>query len=164
MLADGRFLFMGGEYNSPGNYDLQLVNLGAIYDPVKGTWTKMGHPKGWKWIGDSPITVLADGRVLLGDKLHPWDAVLDASKSLKWKKVSSKGKSDWNAEEGWTLLADGTVLTADVLDAPNSEIYNPVNSTWKTAGSTIVDLHSPSPFHQCLTYGPKPQGLLSASG
>jgi len=164
VLADGRFLFMGGEYNSPGNYDLQLVNLGAIYDPVKGTWTKMGHPKGWKWIGDSPITVLADGRVLLGDKLHPWDATLTPSKSLKWKKVSNKGKSDWNAEEGWTLLADGTVLTADVLNAPNSEIYNPVNSTWKTAGSTIVDLHSPSPFHQCLTYGPKPQDCYLPPG
>lgn len=164
VLADGRLLFMGGEYNNPGNYDLQLVNLGAVYDPVKNTWTKVGHPKGWKWIGDSPISMLPGGQVLLGDKLHNWDAVLDPSKSMKWKQVGDKGKSDWNAEEGWTLLADGTILTADVQNAPNSEIYNPGTHTWKSAGSTIVDLHSPSPFHQCLTYGPKPKDCYLPPG
>jgi hypothetical protein len=44
-------------------------------------------------------------------------------------------------------------LTADVKNAPNSEIYNPKTGEWKTAGSTIVDLHSPSPYG-CLLYGP----------
>ncbi|HVN69009.1 MAG TPA: hypothetical protein VMU38_05120 [Candidatus Binatia bacterium] len=154
VLADGRLVISGGEYNSPGNYDLQLVNLGAVYDPAKNTWTKLGHPNHWKWIGDSPSTVLPNGQLMMGDKLHPWDAVL-IPKSLKWKTVSDKGKSDWNAEEGWTLLADGTILTEDVKNAPNSEIYDPATGKWKTAGSTIVDLHSPSPFKQCLTYGPK---------
>jgi hypothetical protein len=63
------------------------------------------------------------------------------------------GKSDFNAEEGWTLLADGSVLTMDVKNAPNSERLNTVTRTWSTAGSTIVDLHSPSPFG-CLPFGP----------
>lgn len=153
VLADGRLAISGGEYNSPGNgYDLQLTNLGAIYDPVKNTWTALGHPKPWQYIGDSPSSVLPNGNMLVGDKLHPWDAYLNP-KTLKWKSVGSKGKSDWNAEEGWTLLPNGTILTADVANAPNSEIYNPQTGTWTTAGSTIVDLHSPSPFG-CLTYGP----------
>ncbi|MFY9718108.1 MAG: hypothetical protein WAK16_00560, partial [Candidatus Cybelea sp.] len=44
VLADGRLAIIGGEYNIPGNYDLQLVSLGAIYDPVKNTWKNFRHP------------------------------------------------------------------------------------------------------------------------
>jgi len=155
VLADGRLLITGGEYNTPGNYDLQLVNLGAVYDPVANTWTSIGHPRNWHWIGDSPSSVLPDGRLLVGQKLTHQDAALDP-KTLQWTLLGNKGKSDFNAEEGFTLLPDGTVLTADVKNAPNSERYNPATGTWKSAGSTIVDLHSPSPYKQCLTYGPKP--------
>jgi hypothetical protein len=145
VLADGRFAIIGGEYNTGGKYKLQLVNLGAVYDPVKMSWQPLGHPSGWRWIGDSPSSVLPDGRFLLGDKLHKTDAYLDP-KTLQWTSVSDAGKADFNAEEGWTLLADGTILTADVKDAPNSEIYNPATGKWKSAGSTIVNLHSPSPY------------------
>ena len=153
LLADGRFVISGGEYNQPSNgYDLQLTNQGAVYDPTTNKFTALGHPHGWNYIGDSPSSVLPNGKLLLGDKLTEQDAVL-IPKTLKWKTVKHKGKSDFNAEEGWTLLADGTVLTADVKNAPNSEIYNPSSGTWKSAGSTIVDLHSPSPYG-CLLYGP----------
>ncbi len=157
LLADDRLVIIGGEYNQGGQYDLQLVNLGAVYDPKTEAWTPIGHPnhpKHWRWIGDSPCAVLPDGRFLLGDKLHTWDAYLDP-KSLQWHELDDTGKADWNAEEGWTLLPDGQVLTADVLNAPNSERYNPSTDTWTSAGSTIVDLRSPSPFHYCLQYGPK---------
>ncbi|HZY95997.1 MAG TPA: hypothetical protein VFE35_02725 [Candidatus Cybelea sp.] len=153
VLADGRLAISGGEYNTPGNgYQLQLVNLGSVYDPVKNTWTPLGHPTRWKNIGDSPSSILPDGRMLVGNKLHTWDAAL-YPKTLTWKHLGDKGKSDFNAEEGWTLLPDGTILTADVKNAPNSEIYNPATGMWKSAGSTIVDLHSPSPYG-CLMYGP----------
>jgi hypothetical protein len=153
VLADGRFVISGGEYNSPGNgYDLQLTNLGAIYDPKTQKFTALGHPKGWGYIGDSPSTVLPNGKLFIGDKLTEDDAAL-IPKTLKWKRMKHKGKSDFNAEEGFTLLADGTILTADVKNAPNSEIYNPSKQKWATAGSTIVDLHSPSPYG-CLLYGP----------
>jgi hypothetical protein len=153
VLADGRLAISGGEYNSPGNgYQLQLTNLGAVYDPVKNTWTPLGHPALWKNIGDSPSSVLPNGNMLVGDKLHNWDAALDP-KTLAWKRVGDSGKSDFNAEEGWTLLPNGMILTADVKNAPNSEIYNPASGKWTSAGSTIVDLHSPSPYG-CLMYGP----------
>ncbi|MEO6835021.1 MAG: hypothetical protein ABI231_03825, partial [Candidatus Tumulicola sp.] len=66
--------------------------------------------------------------------------------------------------EGFTLLSDGTVLTQDVKNAPNSERYNPATGQWVSAGSTIVDLHSPSPYHYCLTYGPKPSDCYLPPG
>lgn len=153
VLADGRFAIIGGEYNSPGNgYDLQLTNLAAVYDPIKMKFSVLGHPKGFKYIGDSPSSVLPNGRLFLGQKLTEKDAALNP-KTLKWKSMRHSGKSDFNAEEGFTLLADGTILTADVKNAPNSEIYNPATQKWTSAGSTIVDLHSPSPYG-CLLYGP----------
>ena len=36
VLADGRLLIIGGEYNF---VNFALTNLGAIYDPVANTWT-----------------------------------------------------------------------------------------------------------------------------
>ena len=77
MLADGRLAISGGEYNDDGPYQLQLTNLGAIYDPVKNTWTPLGHPTKWGFIGDSPNTVLPNGQFLVGQKLTKRDAYLD---------------------------------------------------------------------------------------
>lgn len=149
VLADGRLLITGGEYNF---LNFTLTNLGAIYDPAANTWTNLPAPKGWKYIGDSPSTVLANGNFLVGNKLtkqlRQYDPVTNT-----WSSLSAKGKSDFDAEEGWTLLADGTLMTADVKNAPNSEIYSTTTKRWTSAGSTIVDLHSPSPFG-CIQYGP----------
>ncbi len=163
LLADGRLLIIGGEYNVGGKHALQLVNLGAIYDPIKMKWTPLGHPKGWRWIGDSPSTVLPDERLLLGDKLHKWDARLDPG-TLQWTRISDTGKADFNAEEGWTLLPNGTILTADVKDAPNSEIFTPKTGVWTSAGSTIVNLRSPSPTKHCVKYGPRPKDCYLPPG
>lgn len=149
VLADGRLIIEGGEYNSGA---FTLTNLGAIYDPAANTWTPVAPPQGWNYIGDSPAVVLPDGNFLVGNKLTKKMALLNP-KTLTWKPVASAGKSDFNAEEGWTLLPNGTILTADVRDAPNSEIYTPSAGAWASAGSTTVDLHSPSPFG-CLNYGP----------
>ncbi len=149
VLADGRVVITGGEYN---NGQFTLTNLGAVYDPIANTWTPLAAPPGWDFIGDSPSVVLPDGRFVVGRKLDMQVAALDPA-TLTWSLLGSLGKSDFNAEEGWTLLPDGTVLTFDVQNAPNSEIYNPSTQTWHTAGSTIDDLHSPSPFG-CLHYGP----------
>ncbi len=139
VLADGRLVISGGEYN---NNQFAFTNLGAIYDPKTDTWTKLGHPKGWSWIGDSPSAVLPDGRFLVGQKFYKHDAYLDP-KTLQWTELGDAGKRDFNAEEGWTLMPDGSVLTFDVKDAPHSERYIPSQQKWVSAGSTIVDLHSP---------------------
>ena len=149
VLADGRLVIVGGEYNF-GSFT--LTNLGAIYDPAANTWTALAPPTKWSYIGDSPALVLPNGKFVVGNKLTKQMAALDP-KTLTWQGVPSAGKSDFDAEEGWTLLPNGTILTADVKHAPNSEIYTPSAGAWASAGSTIVDLHSPSP-DGCLHYGP----------
>ncbi|HEV3090462.1 MAG TPA: hypothetical protein VGX91_03360 [Candidatus Cybelea sp.] len=162
VLADGRLLLTGGEYNQPfTRYPLQLTNLGAVYDPVKNSWTPLGHPPYWGYIGDSPSTLLPDGRLLIGQKLTERDAVLDPA-TLHWSAASDRGKADYNAEEGWTLLPDGKVLVADVRDAPNSEIYDPAAGRWKSAGTTIVELASVG--GGCVRYGPKKKDCYFAAG
>ena len=148
VLADGRVLIAGGEYN---NNQFALTDLCAIYDPVTNKWMKLAPPKGWDFIGDSPSLVLPDGKFLLGRKLDKRIAVLDPA-TLKWTELASTGKKDFNAEEGWTLMPDGTVLTYDVKQAPNSEIYNATSQKWTSAGSTIVSLKSP-PSVKSISYG-----------
>src|SRR5207237_6330645 len=152
VLADGRVLVMGGEYSGP-NSDFTLTNQGAIYDPRSDMWTPVPAPHGWSNIGDSQSVVLPNGKFLLGDKLTKRMAEFNPQ-TMKWSNVESSGKSDFNSEEGWTLLPDGRILTADVKNAPNSEIYVPWEQEWETAGSTIVDLHSPTPVVGCIPYPP----------
>jgi hypothetical protein len=149
VLPDGRVIIEGGEYNN-GQY--AFINLGAVYDPVKNTWTKQKPPDGWGFIGDSPSAVLPNGHFLLGSKFDKRDAELDPV-TLTWTNVSSAGKNDRDAEEGWTLMPDGSVLTYDVTKAPHSERYISSEQKWVSAGSTIVDLHSPTPIQGCIPYG-----------
>ena len=149
VLADGRVLIEGGEYLF-GNFT--LTNLGAVYDPTKNVWTSLNPPPKWAFIGDSPSAVLPNGDFIIGNKLVKNVAVLNP-KTMQWKQGLLPGKSDFNAEEGWTLMPDGSILTFDVKNAPNSERLIPSQKKWVTAGSTIVDLHSPSEFG-CLQFGP----------
>jgi hypothetical protein len=148
VLADGRVIFEGGEYNN-GNF--ALTPMGAIYDPVADKWTKVNPPDGWLNIGDSPSVVLADGRYAIGRKLDMQMAALDPA-TMIWTLLGTAGKSDFNSEEGWTLMPDGTILTADVLNAPNSERYLVDQGKWISDGSTIVDLHSPTDIQGCIPY------------
>jgi hypothetical protein len=163
VLADGRLAISGGEYNGNSQYPLQLTNLGAIYDPKTNEWTPLGHPSGWAFIGDSPSSVMPGGQFFVGQKLTERAAYLDP-KTLAWTGVSTSGKADFNSEEGYTLLPDGSVLTLDVKDAPNSERYLATAGKWVTAGSTIVDLHSPTPVEGCLRYGPAPNDCYYPPG
>jgi hypothetical protein len=149
MLADGRLVISGGEYN---NNVFTLTNQGAIYDPMTNQWTSLQAPAGWDFIGDSPSVVLADGRFLVGRKLDQQLAALDPA-SLQWTALASTGKSDFNSEEGWTLMPDGSVLTIDVLNAPHAERYLPDVQQWLDEGNTPVDLHGP-PDISSINYGP----------
>lgn len=178
VLADGRLLIEGGEYNEGG---FSFTDKGEIYDPATDTWTAVSPPRGWGFIGDSPSTVLPSGEFLLGRKFDERMAVLDPA-TLTWTEVSSAGKSDLNAEEGWTLLSDGSVLTVDVKNNPNSEKYIPARGItmgmWYTAGSTIEDLQGPPsitrvPYgHGHVYYPPgevgpailRPDGTVFATG
>jgi hypothetical protein len=150
VLADGRLLIEGGEYNF-GNFT--LTNLGEIYDPAANTWTPLTPPPGWDYIGDSPSTMLPNGHFLIGRKLDMQVADLNPT-TMEWTLLSFTGKHDFNAEEGWTLMpgSNGIVLTADVLDSPMSEHYIYTEQRWQNDGSTIVNLMGP-PEEGCIPYG-----------
>jgi hypothetical protein len=148
VLADGRLLITGGEYN---NGVFAFTDLGAVYQPTTNTWTPLNPPKNWDFIGDSPSAVLPNGKFLLGRKFDKRIAELDPA-TLTWKELSKKGKADFNAEEGWTLMPNGTILTYDVKNAPNAEIYSTTARKWTTAGSTVQNLQGP-PSINSINYG-----------
>jgi len=150
VLADGRLVISGGEYNFN---QFSFTNLGAIYDPVANAWTPLSHPPGFDYIGDSPSAVLPDGRFLLGDKFKKLMAALDP-KTMTWTAFPNAGKNDFNAEEGWTLLPDGTILTFDVKDHPKSERYLPEKGKWISAGNLPADLWEAQNCCGCIPYDP----------
>jgi hypothetical protein len=137
VLADGRVVVAGGEYNF-GNAD--WTKLAAIYDPVANTWTPLAAPSSWSNIGDGESVVLPDETMMLANAVSTQEAILDPT-TLTWTNTG-KGKADGNDEEGWTLLPDGSVLTVDTTNGTNSELWR--NGTWSSAGSTIVQLADPS--------------------
>jgi hypothetical protein len=150
VLADGRFVMMGGEYNFN---QFSFTNLGAVYDPQANSWTPLKAPKGFDYIGDSPSTVLPNGQFLLGAKFKKLMAVLDPT-TMKWTAVPNDGKNDFNAEEGWTLLPDGTILTWDVKKHPKSERYIPEKGKWVNAGNVAADLWEAQDCCGCIPYDP----------
>ena len=159
VLADGRVLFVGGEYNQ-NQYNLPfapsgLTNMSAVYDPVTDGWTMIPAPPGVAYIGDSPSIVLPDGSFVFGTKLGREMWRLDPV-SLTWSSLPATGKADDFAEEGWTLLPDGDFFTVDVGNPPHAEHYDPAASQWYSDGNTPTGLTSPSGTPGGLTYGPAP--------
>jgi len=170
VLADGRVIIEGGEYNS---CSAVWSNKGAIYDPLANSWTSVDPPAGWKSIGDAQSAVLADGTFMLANCCTTQTALFNAKK-LTWT-ATGAGKATVNDEEGWTLLPDGRVLTTDAYvfgyqaDGTNSEIYDPATGAWTSAGSTIVQLWDSYPNASRASYevGPsvlRPDGTVFFTG
>jgi hypothetical protein len=159
VLADGRVLFVGGEYNQ-NQYQLPfapsgLTNMSAVYDPVADSWTMIAAPHGLAYIGDVPCAVLPDGSFVFGDKLGRDMWRLDPL-TLTWSSVPATGKADNFAEEGWTLLPDGDLFTIDVGNPPHAEHYDPVAAQWYSDGNTPAALTSTTGSPAGVTYGPAP--------
>src|SRR5215469_13933702 len=173
VLADGRVIIEGGEYNF---LNAVWTNLGAIYDPQTDTWTMVNPPTGWSTIGDAQGVVLFDGTFMQANCCTDQAALLNLS-NFTWTSTGS-GKFDVNDEEGWTLLPNNKVLTVDAYvfqyDArgTNSEIYDPLTGSWSTAGSTIVQLwdsalHCGGKNHASFEVGPgvlRPDGTVFYTG
>ncbi|MGA8866948.1 MAG: hypothetical protein WB510_08265 [Candidatus Sulfotelmatobacter sp.] len=164
VLADGRVLIEGGEYN---NLVQNETNMGSIYDPTTNAWTKVNPPSGWSTIGDSPAIVLPDGTFMMGQGGSPSkkQVVFDAT-TLTWT-AAGTGKADGFSEEGFALLPGGTVLTVDCEDGTNSETYNPTSAAWSSAGSTIVSLPNSGGQGIVPEMGPlvqRPDGTVVAFG
>ncbi|HEX4667392.1 MAG TPA: hypothetical protein VH207_12400 [Chthoniobacterales bacterium] len=160
VLADGRVIVEGGEYNFGSPTE---TTQGAIYDPVANSWTTVNPPAGWTAIGDSPGIVLADNTFMLGEGggFFKKQAIFNAT-TLTWTAVGT-GKADTFVEAGLSLLPNGHVLTVDCNNGTNSETYDPATGAWTTAGSTIVKL----PDAGSLEIGPLiqlPDGRVAAFG
>jgi hypothetical protein len=142
VLPDGRLLVEGGEYNNGAS---AWTNLGAIYDPLKDTWTAVAPPAGWTTIGDAQSVVLSNGTYMQANCCTTQGALFNPT-NLTWTPASMTGKFDINDEEGWTLLPSGKILTVDAYvrkydpAGTQSEIYNPATGVWSNAGSTINQL------------------------
>jgi hypothetical protein len=174
VLADGRVIMEGGEYNATGgNCQAVWTNLGAIYDPKTNLWSSVAPPTGWTTIGDAQSVVLPSGTYMQANCCTKHQALLNA-KTLTWS-VRGKGKFDVNDEEGWNLLPNGNVLTVDAYvfqydsTGTNSELYNPATGKWSTAGSTVVQLWDSYPNAKDASYevGPavlRPDGTVFATG
>jgi len=177
VLADGRVVIEGGEYNAASGQGCQAVwtNLGAIYDPKANKWTSIAPPPNWSTIGDAQAVVLPNGTYMQANCCTTEQALLDIS-TFTWK-ITGKGKFDVNDEEGWNLLPDGTVLTVDAYvfkyrpHGINYEIYNPATGTWRSGprSGTIVQLWDSYPNAHGASYevGPavlRPDGTVFATG
>ena len=68
VLADGRVLIVGGEYN---NGAFALTNMSAVYDPAGDSWQMVSPPafSDFQCMGDTPAAVLPNGDFLAGAKL-----------------------------------------------------------------------------------------------
>jgi hypothetical protein len=142
VLADGRLLVAGGEYNLETIGQRQdWTTKGAIYDPLSNSWTGVNAPASWTEIGDAQSVVLPDGRFMVADPFNTNASLFNVG-TFTWS-ATGAGKQDRFDEEGWTLMPDGTVLTADALNAPNAEKYLISSGTWISAGSTVVSLEDP---------------------
>ena len=156
VLADGRVVVIGGEYNF---FVAAWTNLGAIYDPKANKWTPLPAPDGWSNVGDAQDAVLPDGKFLLANPLGFDIALLDP-RTLTWSAVGA-GKSDSNDEEGWTLLPDGSVLTIDAQNVPHAEKYVPKTGEWVSAGDTVNALVTGEEIGPAVL---RPDGSVFATG
>lgn len=138
VLADGRLVVIGGEYNTPGG--AVWTNIGFLYNPTTNTWsTQLTEVFGGGNIGDSSGIVLNDGTFILSDISSGNIEALDLS-TLTFTALNPPGKDDINNEENWNLLPDGTILTVNSRIASSFEIYDPVTNQWLPAGTTPVNM------------------------
>lgn len=142
VLADGKLLVEGGEYNNAQDVE---SNLGAIYDPVANTWTSVSPPSGWSQIGDASGVVLANGTFMMGQQ-GLYNSALFNESTLNWS-ITGTNKPDYNIEENWILLPNGRALNVETYaydhynpTGTGSEVYDPATGQWRDAGSTLVQL------------------------
>jgi hypothetical protein len=143
ILPDGRMIVEGGEYLG-GNP--VWTNKGAIYNPVKNTWSSVAPPGGWTNIGDAQSDVLANGTFILAQACQNCTSsspILSTAQALfnetgdNWLTLPGNGKNDPNDEEPWTLLPNGQLLTVDTWLTPTTEVFTPNTLSWSFAGNTV---------------------------
>ncbi|HLY05768.1 MAG TPA: hypothetical protein VKR31_08480 [Rhizomicrobium sp.] len=156
VLTDGRVLIEGGEYNDQCGGGC-WTNKGALYDPVKDSWTSVNPPTGWSQIGDAESVILPDGTYML--------ASCCARTTGKYALASISGTTvTWTSyngftcpsgdpcfdEDGFTSLPNGDVLLVDVWNhtstSDNYYVYDTASNSWSLGGTTPDYLSTTSTF------------------
>ena len=133
VLRDGTVLVAGGEYNIvyPGT---EVETYAATrFDPVGGSWTNLVPPAGWGNVGDVPLCVLEDGRVLLANIYGTQTSLFDP---ITGTFSPGPDKGDSSSEEAFALLPDGTVLAVQCTNVGFAEKFVPSTDSWVPAGAT----------------------------
>jgi len=166
VLPNGEVVIMGGEYN---NGSAVWTTLGALYNPITNSWSKMTAPSGWTTVGDAQSIILPNGHLMQANCCTTQEAILTLSGTTATWAATGTGKSDDNDEEGWTMLPGGKILTVDAY-VPSGcckmgyQIYDPTTGAWTTpTNNTVVNLVDPG----SLELGPMPllpSGLVFAAG
>jgi hypothetical protein len=146
VLTDGRAIVSGGEYNLyKGSCTWTWTNQGAIYDPVKDTWTPVSPPPAWPNIGDAASIILPNGDYMLATCCSSGAQFADGSISgdtVNWSIVNgwSCGGAACDDQEGLTSLPNGNLLLVDVWDHGSnyneSWIYDTGAGTWSQGPNT----------------------------
>ena len=138
VLADGRFLVAGGEYTDTSGSQAQDEAIGVeIYDPSTDSWTVLASPPGATQLGDPPITVLPDGRVLVGE-IDNTNVFLFTPGPDTWTAGPAKGTR--SSEESWVLMPDSTVVTVQTDASGNAEKYDVASNAWVSAGTLPANI------------------------
>jgi hypothetical protein len=167
VLADGRLVAVGGEYNGGGCPGAD-TNLADIYNPTTNTWSALTPPP-LANVGDGQSIVLPNGTFLVGHLFSTAIAALNPS-TLSWSLPGVAGKADHNSEEGWTLLPNtNKFLTVDANpnNGTHSEIYDPITGTWTFAGNTTAAISSNGGRGIVPEVGPailRPDGTIYQAG
>lgn len=150
VLADGRVMISGGEYNLKcvTTADAVWTNKGALFDPVANTWTDVPPPSGWTTIGDSPSAVRQDGSYMVANAKSKDLAIASiAGTAVTWTVKASTGthKRDVYGEEAWTHLPDHTLLTVDANRAltgtvSKTEVFRQKSNTWASGHDTSAQM------------------------
>jgi len=120
LLRDGKVLVL---VEDVGGYR----RSGEVYDPARGTWTATGPMVGGADKSGRTLTVLRDGRVLVGglDGAQVYDPA-----GGTWT-ATGPMVGDSGFRDTVTVLRDGRVLVAG---GDGAEVYDPASGTWTATG------------------------------
>jgi hypothetical protein len=158
VLPDGRWIVNGGEYNDcSGDH----TTLGALYDPVKDSWTSVKAPSGWGTIGDAESIILPNGTYMLANCCSSSNALASISgTTVTWTAQNSFG---YNNEEPFAALPNGDVFSVSVwLHGSNydeSFEYDTSAGTW-AKGANTADYLSTNTAYELGPTSLRPDGSI----
>jgi hypothetical protein len=150
LMGDGRLMCVYGEFGADASTGLSDLD---IYDPDTDTWSRV--TPSWSladmWDSDNPVTILADGKVLIGTGYaestfvqHKQSMVYDPATNLL---TQVEDPTFPMLETSLQLLQNGNVLhyCGNGTSTLGAETYDPATQLWTSTATppniqAVVDL------------------------